>query len=333
MAKMFAYHLRPDCTIAANVQGWAGWIEQVLTTIGGWTVTADTGQTPPASLPGVALNVANQKVGFRIYEMHDDFTDDFPIFMKVEFGSGYITGGTPSLAYGVGLTFSFGRSTNGAGQLSGILWNGVGRLPQYPTVSSNNSNGLYDFESRSYASADNSRFVLGMFIEDAPNQYGTAGSLSFLFSLERSRDISGNYTGDGLQITYCDPYFGGGYGSVPCLSATKYIICADGGQPLFEMGLSYAYPNRNPVFAPDGKIPVGLHCHSRGVAQQPGTNTVVIAAAEVMPEGQFTMNLYGADHVYQHMKYMCACRALAAPPGAGNNPLPDAGIRACMRYD
>jgi len=330
MATMFAYDLKPDPTIAANMQRWAGWIESVLTTIDGWTVTADTGQTPPASLAGVNSATPNLKAGFRIYQMHDEFTDDFPIYMKLEFGNGAFTGGSPTWCYDIGITVSIGRATNGAGNLSGILWTGIEVIPQYPTLSGNNSNNLYDFESRNYASADQSRFVLGMFIEDAANQYGTAGSLAICFSFERSRDITGAYTGDGLQISYTHPYMNGGYGAVPALSGTKYIVCADGGQPPFERGVQYIYPGRSPVAVYDGRIPVALHYHSRGLAQQPGTNLAIIGANELLGESQFAMSLYGQDHVYQHLKYINTARTVA---GTSNTALTDAGARVCMRYD
>lgn len=327
MATLFNSSLRPDATIAANVQGWASWFELVVTNLGGWTVTSDTGQTLPSSLGG-ATGV-NQKLGYRIYKMNDDFTTENPIYMRVDYGSASFNATTPT-AYYCGIWISFGTGTDGSGNLTGLLWDGVGFGPAVrSTVYCNSNPGLGDanYPTRNYASGDTSRFVVGMFVTNAPDQ--------ICFSLERSRDANGIYTGDGILITYSDVAMSGGGGTAVSLSATKYLICNRGGraQPLLERGLSFPFIRHSPAYSFNGTIPCAIHSHFRGVAQQPGTNTVIVGQNDLLPEGQFQFSLYGDNHVYQHLGGMVAARALGSPPSAGNLPLNDGGTRICIRYD
>jgi len=336
MATMFSADLVPDTYVAANIQGWASWIESVLTTIAGWTVTSDTGQTLPSALP--AGTAQNQRLGYRVYEMHDEFTDDQPIFMRIDFGTG-MTSGTPpsSIGYTPGINFSFGAGTDGAGNLTGIYWNGQGWHPSsLHTVYTNShpSQPPITFRTRSYARADNSSFILGLFILEGNNPAGFFGSEQITFSLERSRDRDGIYTGDGLLISYTDNQILGGGGTVMALNATKYLILDRPGraQPPLEKGLSYPYIRHTPAYSYDGTIPCALCSHFRGTAQQPGINFIMMGANDISAEGQYQVVQYGQTRIYQNLRYLMTGRAAAGPVGSAG-PLNDAGCRISMLYD
>jgi hypothetical protein len=337
MATLFNSSLVPDATLAANIQGWATWVEQVITTLGGWTVTSDTGQTAPGSLTGATAQ--NQKKGYRIYRMNDDFTTDHPIFMRVDFGSGQANFSGPPAGWAPGMWFSFGGGTDGAGNLTGLLWNGVGWNANAATLSTNNhpSQTAPTYPTRNYASGDNSRFIFGMFITDFQNPAGYYGTDQICFSLERSRDRDGNYTGDGLLITYTDSQLYGGGGITAALSAHKYIICdrPGGAQPLLEAGLAYMYVRHSPAYSYDGSVPCALCSHFRGVAQQPGINFILMGINDVSLEGRYQVSMYGQNRVYQNLRNLLAGKAVAGIVGTSSSPssISDAGCRVSILYD
>lgn len=333
MATMFSSTLVPDSTFAANIQGWATWVEQVVTTLGGWIVTADTGQTAPGSLPAATSQF--QKCGYRVYKMNDGFSFTNPIYMRIDFGGGLQSSGTPH-GYGHAMWFSFGGGTDGAGNLTGLFWDGVGfpGTVGQPTIRSNNSYQQNLYTTRNYASGDSSRFILGMFVSEVANPALYLGSDQIVFSLERSRDQFGNYTADGLMLTYTDPQLNGGGGITASLNATKYIICnfPGGSQPLLEKGLAYLYVKRSPAYSYDGTVPCALTTHFRGIAQTPGMNYVLIGTNDIGLESQVQINIYAQNHIYQNLRNLVAARAVAGPLGSAN-PLWDGGLKVSMLFE
>jgi hypothetical protein len=331
MATMFSSALKPNTSNTGYFQTWAAWVESVLTTIAGWTVTTDTGQTLPFSL--TAPTAQFQKMGYRIYQMNDDFTVDNPIYMRIDYGSGFTANTLPGI--GPGMWISFGTGTDGAGNLIGVLWSGQGwGAAGTPTVYSNNAYQLNIYDTRNYASADNSRFVIGMFVYDFANPAGIFGSDQICFSFERTRDTNGDYTGDGILITYSDPQLIGGGGVTQSLNTHKYLICNRGGrsQPSLEKGLAYSYIRHSPAYSYDGGVPCALCSHFRGIAQQPGINFILMGMNDIALEGQFQINIYGSNRVYQNLRYLVAARSTAGPLGTVL-PLNDYGCRVSILYE
>lgn len=334
MATMFSSALVPDSTVAAHIQGWASWLESVLTTIAGWTVTSDTGQTLPSSLQGGTAQF--QKLGYRIYQMNDEFSAVNPIYMRVDFGTSQYSTPPSNIGASPGMWFSFGSGTDGAGNLTGLLWDGKGWNPNGPTIQTNNhpSQPPINYTTRNYASADNSRFVIGMFVSDIQNPAGYYGSDQICFSLERSRDKDGNYTGDGLMITYTDQQLIGGGGTTESLSATKYLICNQGGhaQPPLEKGLSYPYIKHSPAYSYDGTVPCAMCSHFRGIAQQPGINFILLGVNDIGLESQYQVTIYGVNHIYQNLRYLCSAIATSGSL-SGTSALNDGGCRVSILYE
>jgi hypothetical protein len=158
-----------------------------------------------------------------------------------------------------------------------------------------------------------------------------------VFSFERSRDKEGNYTGDGVMLTYSDIQLYGGGGTTAQLNATKYIICANPGmvQPPLEGGLAYVYVRHSPAYSYDGTVPCGIASHFRGVAQQPGINFCLVGTNDISGETQFLTKLYGANHTYQHLKYMLSGRAYAGQVGTSARPgaVADAGCKVAILWE
>jgi hypothetical protein len=300
MATRFSNALFPDNSITANFRAWTQFIEDTLVTTGGWVVTADTGQTLPNAL--VVPTAGSQKRGYRIYRMNDSLQSAAPVFMRLDYGSGSSLG-LP------GIWVTIGTGSDGTGNITGILWNGgTSSLPNIGTQSTSTSTA-----NNSYGSASTSRFSLALFVQ-------TGAGFHFIFTLERSKDSSGNDTGSGLLLIYR----GGGDTNI---ARTRYLSTTVGPQPSEENGLAYVITGQNPTQTLGGDIGVGVISHFRGTAQQPGTNFVVVTLSDVAAEGSFQMTLYGQLRTYQH------CSGIVPAMGVIGGIIADNSARVCIRYD
>jgi hypothetical protein len=282
----------------------AQFFEDTLVTTGGWVVTTDTGQTLPSAL--VAPTAINQSRGYRIYKMSDALQATFPIFMRVD----YASSSNAATAFGVYLTF--GTGSNGAGVITGVaLANLQVAQPQTTAITMNN-----------YGSAASNRFSLACGVNSTNFTY------FFVLTLERSKDASGNDSGDGLILVYGPAGSGNNYNALSC---SKYVIMSGGAQPNEERGLSYILSINNPsqVFAP-GDVGVGIVIPMKGVAQQPGMNLLVTNTGDVSVEGFLDTIIYGASRHYQQLNLAPAGKRLV---GNANFGITDTNSRILMRYD
>jgi hypothetical protein len=321
MATMMDFgNLWCDSTTTPNFQAWVTWFESALTGIGGWTVTSDTGQTPPSSL--VAPTVSLQKKGYRIYKMNDSFSITQPIYMRIDYGAGNSSGGF----FIPGAWASIGKGTDGAGNLTGILWDGIlpGNPPQANITNNIANQGPAAKNMNSYASGDNSRIVIAMWC---------SGLYVMPFSLERSRDLAGNYTSDGLLLSYFNPQMAGGGGTIVGMFAGRYLICAGGAQPKEEGGFGFAISRLTPQDTFGGPVGIAVPFHFKGVAQPPGTNWLIIGESDMAPEAQFQTTLYGQVRTYQHARSLITGHNMGVTPGQLPQSLNDYGMRVCIRYD
>jgi hypothetical protein len=283
----------------AMIQQSAQFFEDTLVTTGGWVVTADTGQTLPSAL--IAPTAISQSRGFRIYRMNDALQATFPVFMRVDYGSS----ANSASAFGVYLTF--GTGTNGAGTITPAALTNL-QVGQPQTT----ANTYY-----CYGSAAPNRLCLGI-----PCLGGF--TFSFYLFIERSKDSSGNDTGDGLILIYGPNGSGNNYNA---LQTNKYVIMAGGTQPTEERALSYILSTNNPtqVFAP-GDVGLGIIIPMRGVAVQPGSNVMIVNSNDVSNDGQINALIYGGIRTYQHLNNITVpCRRY--------NGVTDTNARVLMRYD
>ncbi len=302
MATNFSTTLLPDNSTDARFQAWAQFIETTLVTAGGWVVSLESGDTLPSAL--VHPTVGNSKKGFRVYKMSDVLQSTAPVFMRVDFGSAGAAN-TP------GIWLTIGNSSNGSGTITGILFNGGSSAA--PTVSSNSSVGSGSFNS--YGSAGTNRAAIGMFVS------GNA-AYHLVLTIGRSKDANGNDNADGLMLVYRD-----GAASSTSLTHTRYLTMIPGTQPSVELGLSYVLTTKNPSETFGGDIGIGVISHFKGLAQQPGTNMLIVNSSDVSAETTATVSMYGVNRTYMQLNVLAVLKALA---GSSAN---DAGARCLMRYD
>lgn len=301
MATRVSTTLHPDCSTDLNFRAWTQFIEDTLVATGGWSVTSDTGQTVPSTMAHPTGN--NQAVGYRIYTMSDSLQSTAPVFMKVEYGQSPFAGSIP------GTWITIGTGSNGSGTITGVM---MARTLVGPVTNFSDP----AFITNSYGSAASNRAGWGLFIQ-------TSQSCVMCFSIERSKNALGADTGDGLLLLYT--------GAVrPALETSRYLSYQIAVQPAIEQGLSYILTSSNPTQTLGGDIGLGVISHFRGIAQQPGTNMVIVNSGDVGGQGSFTATIYGLARTYQQLDSRL-------PPGqattnnTGSNE--DANRRCCMRFD
>jgi hypothetical protein len=313
MATLSRNTLVSACSTTAQLVAQAQFIEDTLVTTGGWVVTADTGQTPPASLTIVTPGPDLQR-GYRIYRMNDALQSTYPVFMKLWFGTSEVNVSPYEFAI---TQCTIGTGSDGAGNITGVLFNCTSRfcIPASGVSSPGSTNPC-----NSYGSADAGRVQLGMFNASNVNQ--------LYFSLERSKDSTGADTGAGLMMTWTP----GGNASFPtpainAIPTCIYINYSGGSQPGAESGLNFILTVNNPTQSFGGNIGVGLVSHFYGYEQQPGLGTLVVHTSDIAAEVSFPVTIYGVAHTYMSMN------VLEATIWSGTAVIARSDTRIAMRYD
>src|SRR6266498_3171500 len=282
MATRFDSTLQMSNSTDALFRAWAQFIHDTLISTGGWVDPGDTGQL---TISGATKPVAiNTKVGYRMYRMADSLQGSFPVFMRLDYGSGTITG----------ITYDGGSVTQATFRPGGNATSAC----------------------NSYGSADTSRIQLLMFVR--------AAAIDMMaFSLERTKDASGNDTGDGLLMFSEQP------GSIGQLNKCNYIVRAGGSQPPVENGLSFVISNQA-TSAFTGDVGVGIPILFKGIAQQPGTGIIVTNSGDFLAQAVPSLSLYGSSRTYQ----LCDSSTQPVAVTTGNGAVATrSNTRVGIRYD
>ena len=161
----------PTVNTTAASRAYVALFETVLTA-GGWIQTADTGQTASGSfIAGTTLLTSN---GYQVWRMNDALQGSFPVFVKLEWGTGVATNS-------FGMWITIGTGSNGSGTITGILG---ARMAL-------SANTVYASSVPSYVSATSSRLT-------AYCSYDTGALVGVFFDLERSKDSTGADTSSGV---------------------------------------------------------------------------------------------------------------------------------------
>jgi hypothetical protein len=294
MATLFSLLLLPTNETDAFFRTWIQFIHDTL--VLGWVQTGDTGQLniATASKP----TAANQKVGYLVYRMDDALQATAPVFMRLDFGSAGFG------ANYAGVWITIGTGSDGAGTITTIRYNGGASAASQVQISGIVNSGVHN----SYGSAASNRFSFGMFIT-------TNSSRIMLFTLERSKDVNGADTSEGVFLTY---------GQGTYLRYNNFIVLGSATQPPQEVGLAYILSNQNPsIFRNDGAL--GLVFPMRGGVQPAGKNIAIVRQNDMQAEAQFSAFLYGESIVFQHMN-IAQCYHIAATSSDGS-------ARVCLRFD
>lgn len=146
---------------------------EALMAAAGWVQTADTGQTAASAFP--AATSTNTVAGYQVWRMADSLQGTYPVYVKFEFGSGAATNT-------LGLWFTIGTGSNGAGTITGILGSRFA-VPQQTTSASS---------LPAYGSGGTARLC-------AIQGYQTAtANCVVMWGIERSKDSAGADTGSGV---------------------------------------------------------------------------------------------------------------------------------------
>ncbi|SRR6266498_200685 len=304
MATRFDSTLQMSNSTDALFRAWAQFIHDTLISTGGWVDPGDTGQL---TISGATKPVAiNTKVGYRMYRMADSLQGSFPVFMRLDYGSG-----TTGAGLEPGVWVTIGTGSNGSGTITGITYDG-GSVTQATFRPGGNATSACN----SYGSADTSRIQLLMFVR--------AAAIDMMaFSLERTKDASGNDTGDGLLMFSEQP------GSIGQLNKCNYIVRAGGSQPPVENGLSFVISNQA-TSAFTGDVGVGIPILFKGIAQQPGTGIIVTNSGDFLAQAVPSLSLYGSSRTYQ----LCDSSTQPVAVTTGNGAVATrSNTRVGIRYD
>lgn len=251
----------------AQIRLSAGFIESMLTSAG-WVQTADTGQTAAASLVGNTN--PNTSVGYQIWRMNDTLQATKPVYMKIEFGAGPVSSA-------LGIWFTFGTSTNGAGTLTGQVGTRM--------LVSSQANSLTTLPC--YASGSTNRLSAAMFFS-----YGTSNT-TFWFSVERSKDANLADSGDGVifQASWAGYNGNGIYQFLPftgTIRAAQTSPCV----PAFGIGNMGSLASGNQF----GALPI-LPYDVLGPVN-PGLGALVYYAPDTAQQNNITVVIKGVNHTY-----------------------------------
>lgn len=319
MPTAYSPSLCVNSNTAADFHAWAQWIEDALVTIGGWAVTADTGQTLPSALP-VATQVGQHK-GFRIYKMTDDLSATAPVFMRIDFGSGNWIPSVNGPPWPCALWLTIGTGSDGNGTITGTMLSDR-YVPNYGASNAGVLGG------DSYASVDNNRCCIALWVGAGAQYFAPIA-----FSVERSRDATGAYTGDGLLVVHSTTWgIGGGYGIG--LVYSPYLAI---GKPLsfqqpIDVGISYIHTTNTPTPTYLGDRGVGILYHFFGVAVQPGTHWLIANQNDFGAQGFANVNLYGQYHPYITVA-LTPVYGVIANMGFGGSSNAETYRNVLMRYD
>jgi hypothetical protein len=288
MATHFSTSPDADMTTDAEFRTTASFIHDVLTAAG-WVQTSDTGQI---NLTTVAKPAgASTAAGYEIWRMADTLQGTAPVYIKFEYGTGV---NNQRFAY----WFTIGKGSDGAGAITSVIKARTGGI---------GSNAANNAPLDSFGAGSTGWLTFAMFANS---------SSAIWFSIERTKDASGNDTADGFYLAY-------GQGTSGHVSQ---VLPYTGSVPTAETGLQYIMSTVNPsTFGADTGI--GVHIPMKGVAQQPGLNIAVCLSSDFSAGASVSFTIYGASHTYQRMDNITTLKGNSGGTLAGTND------RLLLRYE
>lgn len=275
----------------AQFRLWASFIRDVFELAGGWTNTTDTGQINLVTVLAPVAGSTSQ--GYKIYKMADALQATYPVFVKIEFGSG-------TAAANPGFWITIGTGSDGAGTITGIF------VVRFQHTIAGTAAGA---PLKCYGSAGTARITLGLWLDAGINN-------PTWFSLERSVDSSGADNGEGIVLNY-------GRASNNCTSRFVPFI---GGAPAFENGMHAVLTSQNPSSF-GVNVGVSLIIPMAGVAKQPPLNLLMFRTGDFIDYSIITVTVYGVSHSY------IALAGINNMRNNGFGGLTDTNSKIAMRYE
>jgi hypothetical protein len=246
----------------ADFRTWGLMVSTQLAAMG-LVQTSDTGQINWTTV--VPPSGTNTSAGYEIWRFNDVLQTTAPVFLKVDYGSA-------ALNIRPSVWFQFGRATNGAGALQGSV------SPQYNVNHVTNFAGSF---THYFAGGPNRFFcLLGGY-----NSGNVWGGVSF----ERSKDASGNDTGEAI-LGIQGGSSGAGWAQFAwntSTGATTESASSCGALlPAVGTGASGSQISFYPIW------------HSKGVFHNPGMNALVYFNSDVGAGTPISVTVYGSAHTY-----------------------------------
>ena len=292
MATTFSNQLQPSNSTDALFRLWCTFVRDAFLT--GWVQTADTGQMNFATVtkPGAA----NTMQGYIIVRMDDSLQASFPVYAKVEFGSGNGAANEP------GVQITLGTGSNGSGSITGAF------LTSYAVNNSSNATGQTNIFSHSSVSP--SHAAVSLFVHSTPN-------FMVSFSIERARDSSGDEVGTHVVLTDS-----GAAGSIVRFS--QYLTRAGGTQATAQLSFtsiltgSTVSAGAHAEYASMQDVGFGLIYPISGTSaesyrpENPCLGYILTPGTFTTTDAVLIVYVYGVPHVYKRLGGFVA-------PGIGSN--------------
>lgn len=251
-------------TSDATFRAWAQKLDSVIRTF--LTDTAATGQVDLTTMTRPATNTY---AGYKVYRFADALQATYPIFLKIEYGTG-------TVAANGEVRISAGTAHDGAGNLTGAQTTSTFRLLEIGSTST------YTY----YASGGSGRLNLLW----AANNDGTQYTGQFL-GMERTKDASGADDGTGVVLT-----FGGRGGNADVWRCI--VIPPSNGIPTNETRLMFPFPRVSPSTY-DSKQAIGLLVPFAGQALRPLIGWGAMNATDApVYTATISVTVYGTSRTY-----------------------------------
>lgn len=298
-------------TVSSNTTNFREFVSRWtdLFSLSGWVNTNASGSIDTASVAATGNNVI---AGYQVWRFNDTLHNNgFPVYVKVEYGGGAVSSGTNSSA---GLWLSVGFRHDGTASISQTGVNGVGSTPR--------GVGIYVIGDPStrrtlrlccISGSD----TVGIMGEDSTSTNNSA------FSVERTKDINGNSTNEGVVVSYMNTH-GGWFRTSHMLysySTSSYV-------PVEDTIPNYILSNGHASYGNDVTLGMFIPILSSSFGY-PSRMLGIVNGSSLTQNTTHILNLFGTSSVY-------FIHSSAGPNGSGGNRgrSDDSGnFRWIMRYE
>lgn len=225
------------------IRAWAQKVHDALAAVG-MVQTSDTGQINLSTVTAPAA--AGTSAGYEIWRFNDALQATAPVFFKLEYGSG-------TAATNPQLWITVGKGTDGAGNITGVLFS------RRSGISGGSTNGNPVGTGTGYASSG-----AGCCLALLPFAEGFTGRNQPGFILERSRDSKGVATGEALVLIATGVF--------------NSVASSTSGVASYE-AVAYADTSKSAA----GILPVVVPGTVGGTAMGPSTSVAAGAVAPLWP--------------------------------------------------
>lgn len=271
----------PSNSSNATFRAWGQMIANTFISAN-WTRATDTGNIDWTAVATTATATTFQ--GWDIFKMGDTLQTTAPVYVKIEYGCS-ATAGAP------GIAITIGSGSNGSGYLTGLL-----STRQVLGCGGNSTSNII-----SVVSGDTNRIAIGLWgcsVNATQNVIAAVTTFATFFSIERTKDATGNDTSEGVLLL-------GAHDSGGITKYQQYWNCTSGPTGQETGGWAALMPTPNVVQSSAGlsigggvQAPVYPIYHSKGVFLNPGLNALCMANGWCQELSTVVIPMYGANHTY-----------------------------------